>query len=52
MTKQDDTTPAINGPTDDVDVSAMDDSDRKKRGVSDLIDKVNGKMWNKITLKS
>ncbi|KAI0212799.1 hypothetical protein LSAT2_002241 [Lamellibrachia satsuma] len=52
MTKQDDTTPAVNGPTDDVDVSAMDDSDRKKRGVSDLIDKVNGKMWNKITLTS
>ena len=43
MTRQEDTTPVIGGTTEDLDVDAIEDSDRKKRGTSELVDKINGK---------
>ena len=45
---QGDTTPPIDGTTEDLDVDVMDDTDRTKRGTSDLIDKINGNLKIKI----
>ena len=42
--EQGDTTPPIDGTTEDLDVDVMEDTDRKKRGTSELIDKINGNL--------
>ncbi|KAK2165104.1 hypothetical protein NP493_1383g00012 [Ridgeia piscesae] len=38
---QGDTTPPIDGTTEDLNVDVMEDTDRKKRGTSELIDQIN-----------
>ena len=47
---RDNTTPALNGMIEDLDVGAIEESDRKKRGTSELVDKLNGKTRNKLVL--
>ena len=37
-----DTTPAIDGTAANLDIGAIEDNDREKRGVDGLLDKVNG----------
>lgn len=41
-TKDEDTTPAIDGTSGSLEVDAIEDNDREKRGVGGFIDKVNG----------
>ena len=40
--EESDTTPEVSWPTEDLNVDAIEESDRKKRGLSDLLDTVNG----------
>ena len=42
VTREDDTTPAIDGTSGNLDTDAIEDNDRQKRGVDGLIDKING----------
>ena len=46
VSRDDDTTPAIDGTSGSLDAEAIEDSDREKRGVDGLIDKVNGMLGN------
>ncbi|KAI0239587.1 hypothetical protein LSAT2_009687 [Lamellibrachia satsuma] len=39
--KESDTTPAVSRPTEDLNIDAIEESDRKKRGLSDFLDTVN-----------
>ena len=46
LADQGDKTPPIDGTTEDLHVDAMEESDRKRRGTNELIDKINGNSCN------
>ena len=48
--EQGDTTPPIDGTTEDLNVDVIEESDRKKRGISEYKDKINGNLQNSLCL--
>lgn len=47
LSERGDRTPPIDGTTVDLDVDIMEETDRKKRGTSELVNKINGNLHNK-----
>ena len=43
-----DTTPAVDGPAEDLNIGAIEESDRKKRDLSDMMAPVNGGLHSDV----